>query len=132
MPFEDGSFDVCFSNSTIEHVGSRSDQERFAAEVRRVGRGVYVQTPARSFPVEPHWYGLCIHWLPRRVQKRIARWVTLYGLVRKPGPEIVSHLVDEYRLLTFREMRRLFPDCEIRRERFAGLTKSFVAVRRPN
>ena len=27
-------------------------------------------------------------------------------------------------------MRALFPDCELRRERFFGLTKSYVAVRR--
>ena len=27
------------------------------------------------------------------------------------------------------EMRRLFPDCEIRRERFLGFTKAYVAVR---
>ena len=32
--------------------------------------------------------------------------------------------------LTFREFKALFPDCEIRRERFLGLTKSYVAVRR--
>ena len=32
-------------------------------------------------------------------------------------------------LLDGREMRALFPDCEIRRERFLGLTKSYVAIR---
>jgi hypothetical protein len=26
-------------------------------------------------------------------------------------------------------MQELFPDCEFRRERFLGLTKSFIAVR---
>ena len=26
-------------------------------------------------------------------------------------------------------MQRLFPDCEIRRERFLGMTKAYVAVR---
>jgi hypothetical protein len=28
-------------------------------------------------------------------------------------------------------MRALFPDCELRRERFLGLTKAWIAVRRP-
>jgi hypothetical protein len=41
----------------------------------------------------------------------------------------VRELVDEYRLLTYDEVCALFPDCEIRRERFLGLTKSYVAVR---
>ena len=29
----------------------------------------------------------------------------------------------------YREMRELFPDCEILREKFLGFTKSYVAVR---
>ncbi len=32
----DKSFDIAFSNSTIEHLGSWTNQERFAAEMRRV------------------------------------------------------------------------------------------------
>lgn len=131
LPFGDGSFDICFSNSTIEHVGSYAEQERLAQEILRVGRGVYVQTPARSFPFEPHWYALFVHWLPRALQRRILRWVSGYGLARRPDRETVEALVDEYRLLSLREMRRLFPGCEIRRERFGGLTKAYVAVRRP-
>jgi len=50
--------------------------------------------------------------------------------VNRPNQQQVDALVDEYRLLDYREMRELFPDCEIRRERFLGLTKSYVAVRR--
>jgi hypothetical protein len=130
LHYEDDAFDICFSNSTIEHVHTYSNQERFASEVRRVGRSYYVQTPARAFPFEPHWLGFFIHWLPRTWQRRLARWTTLYGLVVKPGRDQVDALVDEYRLLSYREMRRLFPDGEIRRERFLLVPKSYVAVRR--
>src|SRR5947208_1984386 len=35
----------------------------FAAELRRVGRGWFVQTPARSFPIEPHSLLPGAHWL---------------------------------------------------------------------
>src|SRR5688500_14421089 len=35
LPFEDGSYDIAFSNSVIEHVGSWEDQKRFAAEMCR-------------------------------------------------------------------------------------------------
>ena len=65
LQYADGEFDICFSNSTIEHLHTYGNQQRFAAEVRRVGQSYYVQTPARSFPFEPHWLGFFIHWLPR-------------------------------------------------------------------
>src|SRR5215472_14037858 len=36
LPFRDQSFEIVFSNSVIEHVGSRDQQRRFAEEIRRV------------------------------------------------------------------------------------------------
>jgi hypothetical protein len=129
LPFGTHEFDVCFSNSVIEHVSTYERQQAFAAEIRRVGKGIWLQTPARSFPLEPHWLGFGIHWLPHRWQRRLARNFTLYGLITRPSRRQVDELVDEYRLLSHREMRELFPDCEIRRERLLGLTKSYVAVR---
>jgi hypothetical protein len=130
LEFGDMEFDICFSNSTIEHVGGPDRQRLFAQEVRRVASAVYIQTPARCFPFEPHWFGFGIHWLPRSWQRRVARYVTGYGWIARPTQEQVNALVDEYRLLTYRDMTKLFPDCEIRRERFLGLTKCYVAVRK--
>lgn len=129
LEFPDGAFDVAFSNSVIEHVGSWTAQQAFARELRRVGRGVWVQTPARSFFVEPHLMGGFIHWLPRAWQRRLIRWLTLWGWLARPSPRQVERFLDETRLLDAAEMRELFPDCEIRRERVLGLTKSYVAVR---
>ena len=95
-----------------------------------MARSYYVQTPARSFPLEPHWLGLFVHWLPLTWQKRIVRRFTVYGLVMKPSPAQIDSLLEEYRLLSYGELRDLFPDAEIRRERFMLLPKSYVAVRR--
>jgi Methyltransferase domain len=129
VPYADGEFDICFSNSTIEHLFELDEQRRFANEVRRVGHGVWLQTPARGFPFEPHWLAPFIHWLPKEWQRRLGRNFTAYGWMMRPSNHDVSQLVDELRLLSYREMQELFPDCEIRRERFLGLTKSYVAVR---
>ena len=49
LPFGDASFDVVFSNSVIEHLGSPERQRQFASEVARVGKKYYVQTPNRWF-----------------------------------------------------------------------------------
>lgn len=127
--FPDASFDIAFSNSVIEHVGSRSAQRAFASELRRVGRQVWVQTPARSFPIEPHLLAPFIHFLPRRWQRRLARNFTLWGWITRPSPEAVDRLLDDLRLLDYDSFCEMFPDCEVRRERFCGLTKAYVAVR---
>ena len=70
-----------------------------------------------------------VHWLPKSWQKRLGRNFTVYGWMLRRRSEDVAQLVDELRLLTYREMEQLYPDCEIRRERFLGLTKSYIAVR---
>lgn len=129
LAFGDAAFDVAFSNSVIEHLGTPKRQAEFAAELRRVAHGVWVQTPARSFPFEPHLLAPVVHWLPRRWQRRLLRRFTLWGWLSRPTPERVERFLAETRLLGPREMHELFPDCEIRRERFLGLTKSYVAVR---
>ncbi|MBA2765877.1 MAG: class I SAM-dependent methyltransferase, partial [Solirubrobacterales bacterium] len=68
LPFEDGAFDLAYCSSVVEHV-EPSRRARFAAELRRVARGRYVQTPAFSFPVEPHALLPFAHWLPATVRR---------------------------------------------------------------
>jgi ubiquinone/menaquinone biosynthesis C-methylase UbiE len=131
LPFEDKSFPVAFSNSTIEHVGTFERQRQFANEIRRVATSYYVQTPNRWFFMEPHYLTPFVHWLPKRIRRRIVRYGTVWGLVAKPSPLMRDEKLDELRLLTATEFEQLFPDAEIKRERFLGMTKSFIAMRRP-
>lgn len=125
LPFADNTFDIAFSNSVIEHVGTWEKQQAFAREARRVACKLLIQTPARSFPIEAHLLAPYIQYLPKKVQHRIVRW-TPRGLLT---PDVVHEIVDEVRLLTYREVKELFPDCRILKERLFGLTKSYVAVR---
>jgi Methyltransferase domain len=125
LPFANESFDIAFSNSVIEHVGTWEKQQVFAQEARRVARKLWVQTPARSFPIEAHLLAPYIQYLPKSLQHRIVPW-TPRGLLQ---PGVVHEIVDEVRLLTYREFKQLFPDCVILKERVLGLTKSYIAVR---
>src|SRR5207247_1510773 len=68
LPFEDGAFDLAYSNSVIEHLPVER-RAAFARELRRVARGWWVQTPAFSFPVEPHALLPFAHWLPARARR---------------------------------------------------------------
>lgn len=125
LPFADDAFDLAFSNSVIEHVGTWEQQQSFAREARRVARKLWIQTPARSFPLEAHLLAPYVQYLPKSVQHRIARW-TPRGLLQ---PDVVHEIIDEVRLLTYEEVRSLFPDCLILKERALGFTKSYIAVR---
>jgi hypothetical protein len=78
------SYDIGFSNSVIEHVGSWERQQQFAAEIRRVTKALWVQTPAYECPIEPHYLTPFIHYFPRSFQKKILRWFTLWGLIQRP------------------------------------------------
>jgi len=129
LPYADASFDLVHSNSVIEHVGSIDRQRRFAQEVRRVGRRLWVQTPAREFFIEPHYLTPFIHWLPRAWQKRLLRNFSIWGWMARPSPDYVADFVDQTRLLSLQEMQELFPDCVILRERFLFMTKAYIAVR---
>lgn len=130
LPFPDKSFDIVFSNSTIEHVGNLDRQTQFANEIRRVGKAYWVQTPNKWFPIEPHYLLSCVQFLPLDLRRR-AKYISPHHLVsmRLPTCEEALKLALEVRLPTLKEMRRLFPDAEFYRERLCGLTKSIVAYR---
>jgi hypothetical protein len=134
LPFRDGAFDVVFSNSVIEHVGDAASQRGFAHEVARVGRAYWVQTPNRWFPLEQHLLTPFIHWLPKAWQRAVVPRFNIWQMLTRPSVDrrnfYVEHYLLDVRLLSYAEVRALFPDARVLRERFCGLTKSLVAMRR--
>lgn len=131
LPFADRQFDVAYSNSVIEHVGDWSRIEQFSREIRRMAPGYYVQTPNRRFIVEPHIMGIVVHWFAFPVARRLVRYLSLWGLRERPSQEQIDRQLRGTHLLTTADMRRLFPDAEIRKERVLGMTKSIIAAKPP-
>ncbi len=131
LKMPDKSYDIGFSNSVIEHVGTWERQQQFAKEIRRVGRAIWVQTPAYECPIEPHYMAPFIHYLPRSWQKRLVRWCTPWGWLERPNSKEINEMVESIRLLRKSEMQSLFPDCEIVTERlFWLIPKSYIAIRK--
>jgi SAM-dependent methyltransferase len=115
LPFADREFDLVYCSSVIEHVPP-ARRAAFAAELRRVGRGWLVQTPALSFPIEPHSLLPGAHWLPGRLRKPYWRLGATGGW-------------EEISLLHRAELESLFGAAQA--ERVGPLVKSWVCVRAP-
>ena len=140
FPVANGAYDVVFCSSVIEHVtgpkdvayhtedgqqfaaAARAAQANFAAEVRRIAKRYFVQTPYKYFPVEQHSFlPFFVVLLPRRWQVRLMRFLYRHRWIKPVYPD--------FQLLTIKEMRALFPDAEIVLERYCGFVKSIVAIK---
>ncbi|MBI3899619.1 MAG: methyltransferase domain-containing protein [Gammaproteobacteria bacterium] len=138
LPFEDRFFDIVYCSSVIEHVTvpksevwamhdgqefqkrAHRRQRQFANEIRRLGKQYYVQTPDKWFPVESHTWLPFVGYLPRSMQLKVLALSNRYWIKRT---------TPAWNLLGTSDMRELFPDAEIRRERFMGLSKSIMAIK---
>lgn len=131
LSMADQSYDIGFSNSVIEHVGTWKRQQEFASEICRVAKSIWVQTPAYEFPIEPHYLTPFIHYLPKTIQKRGLRWLTIWGWIQHPNQNEIDKMVETTRLLRKSEMKILFPNCEILIERILLVfPKSYIAFRK--
>ena len=124
FPFDDGAFDVCWSNAVLEHVGRHEDrwaaQVYFLREIARVSRSAFVTTPNKRFPVEVHTRTPLLHWLPKPL---------FDAYLRKRGQDWAAG--DYMDLLTLGDLRRLMRDAGIDeyrviQNRLMGLTVDFV------
>ena len=139
LPFQDKFFDIVFCSSVIEHVtvpkeevwtlvsGQRfkdiaqTRQNEFAGEIRRLGKGYFVQAPYRWFPIETHSWLPFVSYLPRRLQVSLLKFTNRFW-IKKTSPD--------FYLPTMSDMENYFPDASILREHALGMTKSLIAYRR--
>jgi SAM-dependent methyltransferase len=124
--FADQEFDVVFSNSVIEHVGEPQAQQQVASEIKRVGKRYFVQTPNRHFPLEPHFFFPGFQFLPLAARIWLVQHFDLGWYKKIPNYVAARQEVETIRLLSRRDVTRLFPEGTLYNERFAGLTVSFV------
>lgn len=121
-------YDIVYSNSVIEHVGSLKDQKAMADIIMKSGSYYWVQTPARSFPIEPHFYFIYFHLLPLSVRTLLHQFFTL-GYMQKNADWLDARIeCEDTRLMTHREVSSVFKGCSIIKERFLGICKSHIAT----
>jgi hypothetical protein len=122
-------FDLVYSNSVLEHVGGHYRRQQFAEAARALASHMWIQTPYRYFPIEPHWLFPGFQWLPVAARTRVMRHWPLGNYTGTfSSADAVKHVLN-VELISQAELTSYFPDAEIWRETFFGLTKSLVATK---
>ena len=68
------SFDVVYSNATIEHVGSSINQIDFIKECIRLSRDkIFISMPNRYFPIDFHSKIPLIHMFPKEQKLKMVQ-----------------------------------------------------------
>jgi hypothetical protein len=121
-------FDFVYSNSVLEHVGGYERRQQFTQVARALGDHLWLQTPYRYFPLEPHWLFPFFQFLPLRLRAEVTvRWpLGNYDHLRDLGQAV--QWASRVELLSATELAFHLPEAEIVRERVGGLTKSLIAV----
>ena len=126
IPVDDGKFDLLVCNSVLEHV-LPEERARLVDEMRRVAKRIFLQTPAYSFPLEPHFIMPFVHWLPRGLGFWLIH-ISPWRLLSRSTPEMLADYWWGTQLLTKSEIKSLFPNETIRYERVLGMTKSYYVI----
>jgi Methyltransferase domain len=121
-------YDLVYSNSVIEHVGNLRAQKQMAEVVQALGDFYWIQTPAKSFPIEPHFYVPYFAYLPLSLRAFLHARVNLGWMRRASGWLEARMSCEETRLLTKRELEEIFRGCVVLKERFWGFCKSYIAT----
>jgi SAM-dependent methyltransferase len=125
FPFEDKSFDICWSNAVIEHVGNTEDQLYFIKEMKRVSKTIIFSTPNKFFPIELHTRTLFLHWLPKSI---FDQYLSKIG--KKWASGSYMNLLSKrkiVRLLNQANLKNYF----IKGNKFLGLSMDYIVVTKP-
>lgn len=128
--FDDKSFHIAHSNSVVEHVGDWVRMVEFAEELTRVSKQYFVQTPNYWFPMEPHCMTPFFHWLPKPMKLWLVSNFQLGHWRKAASIDEAVRIVESACLLNKKMFQALFEDATVLTERFFGLPKSFIAIKR--
>jgi len=78
LPFRDESFDIVISNHVLAYIKDKDSHFRELARILRPGGIIYIATPNRYFPIDPHYKFPLLHYLPASIYNWIMKKIGLY------------------------------------------------------
>ncbi len=134
LPFSDGAFDIVFSNSVIEHVGtSRRSAAICPGGVARRKELTGYKLPIGSFRLSTmsccRPFIFCQSAGSKLSFNRFTGWEHIVRPTADERRNYLHHFLNELNLLDSTDMKALFPDANVIKERFLGIPKSLIAVK---
>lgn len=129
LPFTFGEFDLVFSNSVIEHVGSYRNQQIFAEEVIRIVDRYIIQTPSFWFPLEPHSLIPFFQFIPHFLRAYLIMWGNINYFPKAVNYADALTVSKSTLMLTKKEFQSLFRNASIQVEYLFGIPKSYSAIK---
>lgn len=117
-------FDIIHSNSLIEHLSSFENQKKFADLILKSGVKYFIQTPNYYFPFEPHFLFPLFQFLPLKLQILLLKNFKLCWFNKCKTKADAVLLINSIRLLKRKELKQLFPNSKIYKEKLLFLVKS--------
>jgi hypothetical protein len=128
VEFKDHSFHIAHSNSVIEHVGDWENVVAFSKELKRVAQSYYLQTPNYWFPLEPHFFMPFFQWFPKTIRIKMISHFDLGHNIKMMDYNNARIRIEHCNLLTKGELKKLFPESVICKEKFLCFTKSWILI----
>lgn len=126
MFFDDKEYDVVYSNSLIEHIADQDDRKKLAAEIVRIGKHYFIQTPNYFFPVEPHFLFPFFQFFPEIMRTKLIMKFNLGWFEKQTDESEAKAMAVSIKLFKKEELKKLFPEGNIYSEKYLMLNKSFI------
>lgn len=122
------TYDLVLCNSVIDQVGGLDRRQRLADTISRLAPNYWVQTANRGFPLDAYFLFPWFSRLPVNTRVAVLRRWRMTHMHTRDALEARRRVLS-IEAQSARDLRTLFPDAALIRERFAGLTKSLIATR---
>ena len=83
--------DLVISNATIEHVGSFENQIKMISNIKKLSKKFFILiTPNRFHPIDFHTKLPLVHWLPKKLHRKLLNMLNLNFFAKEDNLNLMS------------------------------------------
>ena len=124
--FKDNSFDLVFSNSVIQYITNENDRKKMSEEIKRVSKRYFIQTANYYFPIDPDYNIVGFQFMPKKLKAYLLRAINFKKCRNLNTHRESVQAAENIKLYKLKELKKLFPNCKIYKEKFLFFNKSYI------